>query len=451
MLSVWTKLRRALTTFAVARGGNVALTFAMATLPIIGGVGAAVDFSRANSIKTAMQAALDSTALMLAKEAGTDTASQLHANAAAYFKALFNRADAPNPTITVSYTTSGGSAVVVNGSVSMPTNFLGVIGYNSLTINTSSTTKWGSTRLRVALVLDNTGSMASSGKMSALKTATNNLLTQLKNAASTNGDVYVSIIPFVKDVNLGAANYTSSWIDWTTWDATNGTCTNYRNYNGRGGPSNKSTCQAYSGTWTSDNHSTWNGCVVDRGNATGPDPANYDTNVGAPAVGITASLYAAEQYSACPQTVMPLSYDWSAMTSLVNNMSPNGNTNQAIGLQVGWMSLAGGGPFSVPATDSNYQYQQIVILLTDGLNTQDRWYSNQSSIDARQQLTCSNIKAAGITVYTIQVNTDGDPTSTLLQDCASSSDKFYLLTSASQIVTTFQTIGTNLTQLRVAQ
>lgn len=61
-----------------------------------------------------------------------------------------------------------------------------------------------------------------------------------------------------------------------------------------------------------------------------------------------------------------------------------------------------------------------------------------------------NIKAAGITLYTIQVDTDGAPTSTLLQNCANDSTKFYLLTSASAIVTTFNTIGTNLTKLRVA-
>ena len=100
---------------------------------------------------------------------------------------------------------------------------------------------------------------------------------------------------------------------------------------------------------------------------------------------------------------------------------------------------------------SNYTYQQVIILLTDGLNTQDRWYTNQSSIDARQQLTCNNVKAAGITLYTIQVNTSGDPTSTLLQNCASSSDKFFLLTSASEIVTTFNQIGTILSKLRVAK
>jgi len=66
-------------------------------------------------------------------------------------------------------------------------------------------------------------------------------------------------------------------------------------------------------------------------------------------------------------------------------------------------------------------------------------------------MTCSNIKAAGITLYTIQVNTDGDPTSTLLQNCASDSSKFFLLTSANQIVSTFAQIGTNLSKLHIAK
>jgi hypothetical protein len=191
---------------------------------------------------------------------------------------------------------------------------------------------------------------------------------------------------------------------------------------------------------------------MDRGNPTTPDTTgNYDTNAVAPSTTINSTLYAAEQYGSCPQAVMGLSYDWSAMNALVTNMSPAGNTNQAIGLQLGWMSLVGGGPFTVPAMNPNYTYSQIIILLTDGLNTQDRWYSSQNSIDTRQKLTCDHINAAGITLYTIQVNTGGDPTSTLLQNCASDSSKFFLLTSANQIVTTFQAIGTNLTKLRVAQ
>ena len=55
--------------FLAARGGNVALTFAIATIPIIGTVGAAIDYSHANSIKAALQSALDSTGLMLSREA----------------------------------------------------------------------------------------------------------------------------------------------------------------------------------------------------------------------------------------------------------------------------------------------------------------------------------------------------------------------------------------------
>jgi hypothetical protein len=146
---------------------------------------------------------------------------------------------------------------------------------------------------------------------------------------------------------------------------------------------------------------------------------------------------------------MGLTNNWTTLSNKITAMQPVGNTNQAIGLQMGWQSLTAA-PFTIPAMDPNYKYSQVIILLSDGLNTQDRWYSTASSIDARQQKTCDNIKAAGVTVYTVQVNTDGDPTSPLLQNCATDSSKFFLLTSSVQIVTTFGQIGTALTNLRLA-
>jgi len=39
----------------------------------------------------------------------------------------------------------------------------------------------------------------------------------------------------------------------------------------------------------------------------------------------------------------------------------------------------------------------------------------------------------------------------VMQNCASGSDKFYLLTNAGQIVTAFNTIGTDLKKLRLAK
>ena len=191
----------------------------------------------------------------------------------------------------------------------------------------------------------------------------------------------------MKDVNVGSSNSGASWIDWTDWEANNGSCS-------RGNATTKSSCTNNGYTWTPESHTTWNGCITDRGNSNGPSTGNYDENVNPPVAGVTASLFPAEQYDSCPLQMKGLSYDWTAMTTMVNQMTPNGNTNQAIGLVWGWMSLVGGGPFTVPAMDLNYQYQQIIILLTDGLNTQNRWYSNQSQIDARQQGTCNNIHNA---------------------------------------------------------
>jgi hypothetical protein len=145
--------------------------------------------------------------------------------------------------------------------------------------------------------------------------------------------------------------------------------------------------------------------------------------------------------------VLPLSYDWTALNAKIDAMQPNGNTNQAIGLAWGWQSLSQTAPLNAPALDPNYQYQQVIILLSDGLNTQDRWYNTASSIDARQQRACDNAKAAGILIYTVLVMS-GD--STVLQNCASSSNKYFALTNANQIITTFNQIGTNLAKLHVA-
>jgi len=419
------------------RNGGVAPMLAIMIVPLMGAVGAAVDYSRANAARAAFQTALDSTALALSKTAETDNAADLQTAATNTFSALYNRPEVTNVQVSAQYSSVAGSQLVLSGSATVPTEFMHILGVDQITITATSTSVWGNTRLRVALVLDNTGSMAQDNKMTALKNASQNLLTQLQNAATTPDDVYVSIVPFSKDVNFGTANYQQSWLRWDLWDAVNGTCSNSSYHS-------QASCTSHGKVWTPANHSTWNGCVTDR-------DQNYDTTNDPPVAG--ATLYPAEQYSSCPAQLMGLSNDWTSLSSKINAMQPNGNTNQAIGLQAGWQTLTAS-PFTVPAMDPNYRYSQVIILLSDGLNTQDRWYSTASSIDARQQKTCDNIKAAGITIYTVQVNTGGDPTSTLLQNCASNTpgttDHFFLLTSSTEIVTTFSQIGTALTNLRLA-
>jgi Flp pilus assembly protein TadG len=426
--------------------GSLAPVFAIILLVLIAMIGMGIDYTRASFANAKMQVALDATALALSANAASITSGALTSEANTLFSSIYTGTRLTTPSITATYSNSGGPQIVLTGTATLPTTFLNLPPFKMASINlsASSTIAWGQSRLRVALVLDNTGSMADSGKIGALQTATKNLLAQLKSVVVNTGDVYVSIIPFVKDVNVGSSYSSASWIDWTDWEANNGTCS-------RGNATTKSSCTNSGYTWTPASHSTWNGCITDRGNSSAPSPQNYDENVSAPTSGVTASQFPAEQYDSCPLQLKGLSYDWTTMNTMVNQMTPNGNTNQAIGLVWGWMSLVGGGPLTAPAMDPNYQYQQVIILLTDGLNTQDRWYSNQSQIDARQQATCANIKAANITLYAVQVDTGGDPTSTLLQNCASDSGKFFLLTSASEIVTTFQTIGNAISKLHIAK
>lgn len=414
------------------RRASVVPLFALSFIPLIGLVGAAVDYSRAAAVRTSIQTAADATALALSKTAvGTDPA-QLQANAQTFFNAVFDQPSAINLAVTANYSDTNGSTLVVTGSASVKTLFMGVMGFPELAVSASGTAVWGTTRLRVALALDNTGSMSSNGKMDALKTATKNLLTQLKTAATKDGDVYVSIVPFSKDVNAGPGNYEASWIDWEDWEARNGTCSKAWN-------SKKWSCLNDGGTWTPAAHSTWNGCVTDR-------DQNYDTTNTTPTSGGT--LFPAEQYGSCPASVMPLSYDWTALNAKVDTMTPAGNTNITIGLQWGWQSLTLGAPLNAPPEDPNYKYEKIVILLTDGENTQNRWNNDQSSIDARTRKACDNVKAAGVKIYTVLVM---EGNQSLLKSCASDSTKYFYLTSAEQIITTFNTIGTNLTKLRLAK
>jgi hypothetical protein len=191
------------------------------------------------------------------------------------------------------------------------------------------------------------------------------------------------------------------------------------------------------------NHNTWNGCVADR-------DQDYDISNSAPAAS-ASTKFPAEQYNACPVAMMPLSYDWTALKAKIDTMTPNGNTNQAIGLAWGWQSLTSSAPLNAPPLETGFTYQKIIILMTDGLNTQNHWTTNPSQIDARQRLLCDAIKADGVKIYAIQVNTSvpADPTQAVLQYCASGAANFYQLNSASQLLSTFQAIGTSLSKLRL--
>lgn len=422
-------------------GGNIAIIFAIVSVPLLIAVGGALDYARAFRARILMQDALDAATLAVSTEPALRTLSgnKINQIADAYFTANLGDSELTGTNIDAVFQTQGGLSIASTATAKLPTYFGGLFGLSSISINAKSTAVWGSARLRVALVLDNTGSMNDDRKMTALKTASHNLLDELEDAANVNGDVYVSVVPFATSVNAGSSNYAQNWLRWDLFDEVNGSCS-------RGSYSTKTACENARRTWTATSHRNWTGCVTDR-------DQDYDIANTSPSTSRKSSLFPTIQDGSCPTQLSGLTYDWTALGKVIDRMQPEGATNQAIGLQWGWQSLTAS-PFSVPAFDDAYQYKQVIILLTDGLNTQDRWYGNgrdaSSQVDARQKTLCKNIKDAGIELYTVQVNTSRDPKSTMLEQCASSTDKFFLLTSADQIVTTFDSIGSALSDLRLA-
>ncbi len=447
--SIFNRVRGSLKRFRRDEGGNIAVLFGIAILPILGFVGAAVDYARVNNARTAMQTALDTAALMISKDTTGLTAAQINQKANDYFTALYKHPEALNVVITATYTksTSEGSKVVLTGSGTMNTDFMKVVGYPTIDFGTSSTTVWGNTRLRVAMALDITGSMNSAGKLDAMKKAAKGLVDTLKSSAKVTDDVYLSIVPFNVMVNVGTNNKNANWLDW---DTSYGSCS-------QSSKKTESACLAANKTWTASNLNSWKGCVTDR-------TQSYDTTRDAPTTATPATLYLGESYSDCGSSILPMTSVFSANESdgslddttikgKINNLVAGGNTNQSIGMQMAWMLLQTTNPFPTPAKDPNYKYTDAIILLSDGENTQNRWYSTASQIDARQKILCDNIKntANGTTsIYTIQVNTDGGPDSAVLKYCANSGN-FYASTSASGIATAFNSIGSSLSKLRIAK
>jgi Flp pilus assembly protein TadG len=411
-------------TFRSARAGNVAITFGLALIPVFGMVGAAVDYSRANSVKAAMQGALDAAALMLSKDAAMLTRGELDKKANQYFLAEFNRAEAVKLDVKPKYASNGVLLeLTLSGSGRVPTTITQLIGHKNIKVAATSQVTWGvAKKIEIALVLDNTGSMSRSGKIDALIAASHQFVDMMKKSARNAGDVKIAIVPFDTNVNIGTGYKDMAWIDWSNMVA--------------GGSSGAENDDDDDTRYDSrDSKESWNGCVIDRAQ---PDDVR-DT------IPTAAAAYPAENCTLSPVT--PLSYDWIALHSAIDKMKASGKTNLTIGLVWGWHALTQSMPLpegSAPSKDT----LKYILFMTDGLNTQNRFTTRPDEIDKRTKAVCDNIKKADIRIYTVRVMEGNEQ---LLKGCATTPAMYYNVTAANQLAPVFETIAKTLSQLRISR
>ncbi|CAN5146537.1 hypothetical protein BH10PSE9_BH10PSE9_10940 [soil metagenome] len=200
--------------FFADRRGNVLPIFAIAALPLIAAMGAAVDYSHSYDERQTVQDALDSAVLAAGKKIGLLTTDQVKALAQSFYATNIAGKLTNPPVMTPTVDTS---TIVGTAQLHVPTYFLGIVGLSEIVFNVKATATLAMGTLEVVMALDNSGSMAGS-KISTLITAAGNLTDTLYNLAGTStkpDPIKVGLVPFASSVKVDPANRTSGWMDTT--------------------------------------------------------------------------------------------------------------------------------------------------------------------------------------------------------------------------------------------
>lgn len=129
----YTGLRKLCSRLGRDSEGSVVSTFALSLVPMVGLVGAAVDYSAANNARTSLQVSLDAALLAGAKD-GTTSWTDTALNT---FNANLNPKTATN--IHPAFQLTSTRAYTGTVTATVPSNFLGVLGVSSIAVRVTGT------------------------------------------------------------------------------------------------------------------------------------------------------------------------------------------------------------------------------------------------------------------------------------------------------------------------
>ncbi|MBS0245624.1 MAG: pilus assembly protein [Proteobacteria bacterium] len=164
--------------FARDYRGNMAITFALVSVPIVVSVGAAVDYSLANRTKAALDSYADAAALSVVNtKAMSMTSSAAQTSAVNFFKAqsaTLKRGSVGSVSAKVTDSSKGRTAIVTY-TASVQTTLANVAGIHQINISGQSTANSAlPTYMDFYMLLDNTPSMGVAATTSDISTMVNN-------------------------------------------------------------------------------------------------------------------------------------------------------------------------------------------------------------------------------------------------------------------------------------
>ena len=499
---MWRFLKSLLSDFRGDRRGAVAIIFGLTFMPMLIGAGMGIDYTRAQTLKKQLGHALDAAALAVGSWQGLSE-SEIEAKANQYFDANFN----PN------FGTAGEISVAVNGSVitmavtgHVDTLFMGLIGHDQIQVAADTEVTTAQKKIEVVMVLDNTGSMGSNGKITALRTAAQLLVDILFEGQTEAEFVKVGLVPFAAAVNIGADKLNSGWLDTNAQTA-------IASEDFQPGVN-------VLDLYNQITNRAWNGCVRARGTP-------HDTQDSVPTSGTPATLWApyfapdepdfngyanrwagdgayggsfydydarqrfvgkyngftvpsaendGPDFNCWIQPLTPLTNVKATLDTAITAMNAAGSTVIPVGLSWGWRVVSPEVPFTEGVAYDDEETIKAIILLTDGRNdvggglgNHNRSYYNaygyareghlgatdgsqaESVLNDKTTTLCTGIKDKDVRLYTVTFQLGNGSIKDLMRDCATQPDMYYDSPSNAELQTVFEDIAKGLNKLRLSK
>ncbi|MFT3972252.1 MAG: VWA domain-containing protein [Amaricoccus sp.] len=377
--------------------------------------------------------------------------------------------------------------VTLTARAKTPTYFMRIFGQTEMDVFATTEVERQTNGMELALVLDNTGSMAGTNFNNMQKAALD-LIDILFGDEEEVDNVWVSLTPYVASVNIGPSH--TSWLNLTDQALT---------------------------TPSVFGSEGWKGCVMAQampydGDDTPPTvqklssylyPKAIDNNW--PPIRSSATYpneTATGPNLACPTAITPLTKSKTTIKAGLNAMKSwrRGGTTSNLGLTWGWRTISprwrglwGDADLPLDYSGDNEDFiDKVVVILTDGENVFfDLPYSvskgvvtspgdtttpsdytaygranaagpvglaktsapaGKSVLDSRMAATCKAMKAEGIRIYSILfASSISTATKSLWETCASSPAMYYLAPTGAELSAAFKAIGGQLANLRIVK
>lgn len=343
--------------------------------------------------------------------------------------------------LTKGYYDPAKNEIVVEAKVEVPTEFMRIVGKETMTANVAAVT--GPVGLPVSidvvLVLDNTDSIGNSD-LNALVRASEDLVDYLHDNKGT-ANIRVGVIPFSRYINIGASNTAEDWINYST-------------------------------AYNPDN-TAFMGCVH----------PYFDDRDGDLSLQPSAAnpVDAAYDYAKYPYTTAPASaqshplwwkYKWDTTRCNLSEVTPLNASRRDVKSRIGGIRGNTGGPTYIPVglkwgysilnetapvestSNAKGPVVKVMVLMTDGGNKL-YWIREQESpedlrtdeeSDEMTKQMCQKIKAEGTQMITVGFKFDPSKeefsrAADVLESCASSSGDVYTPSDRSQLEDNFKDIS----------